>query len=75
MKSYRHYKFILLNIQNIAMINGQEPVYSLLKGWLNHKKIILIALFPHPHLPLCTTETPEVRKQSSWNEKVDKVKN
>lgn len=28
-KSYRQYRFILLNIQNIPVINGQESIYSI----------------------------------------------
>lgn len=28
-KSYRHYRFILLNSQNTPMINGQESIYSI----------------------------------------------
>lgn len=28
-RSYRHYRFILLNIQNMPVINGQESIYSI----------------------------------------------
>lgn len=61
-KSYRQYRFIVMNLQNIPVINGQEFVYSLLKGSFNHKENILIALVLCPHLLLCTTEAAEITK-------------